>query len=148
MLVKQKGNGSSNLPAFSNLLENFFGSDISNFFGSDVSGNIPAVNISESNESFKIDVAAPGMSKDDFKVNIENNVLMISSEKEMQREQKEGERFTRREFSYTSFNRSFTLPETVDAEKINAKYENGILCINIPKKEVAMKKPAKQIKVS
>jgi HSP20 family protein len=145
MLVKRK-RSNGDFPAISNVLENFFGTDITNFFGSDIAVNTPAVNVRETNDSYRVEVAAPGLKKEDFKVNIENNTLIISSEKESRKEE-EQERFTRKEFSYTSFQRSFTLPETTDPEKIEAKYENGILNIRIPKKEMAISKTPKKIDI-
>jgi len=93
-------------------------------------------------------MAAPGMEKDDFKIELNNSVLSISSEKESKNETKEGKNITRREFSYQSFSRSFTLPAIVETDRITSKYENGILQVNIPKKEEAKPKPLKQIKVS
>jgi HSP20 family protein len=93
-------------------------------------------------------MAAPGMTKDDFKIELNNSVLTISSEKQSENQSKEDKNITRREFSYQSFSRSFTLPVIVETEKISAKYENGILRVNIPKKEEAKPKPLKQIKVS
>ena len=92
-------------------------------------------------------MAAPGFSKDEFRIELNNDLLTISSEKKVENETKEGENFTRREFSYQSFSRSFTLPNTVNSDKIGAKYENGILKVLIPKKEEAKPKPAKQIKI-
>jgi len=92
-------------------------------------------------------MSAPGFEKGDFKIELNNSLLTISSEKKIENETKEGQQFTRREFSYQSFSRAFTLPETVEGEKIAAKYENGILSINIPKKEEAKPKPVKQIKI-
>ncbi len=109
---------------------------------------LPAVNIKETEESFEVELAAPGFQKSDFKIEVENNVLTISSEKQEENELKEGETFTKREFSYQAFTRSFTLPETVESDKITAKYDNGILKIEIPKKDEAKPKPVKQIQVS
>ena len=96
---------------------------------------------------FELEVAAPGLDRDDFKIEIEHGVLRISSEKEVSNETAEGQHFTQREFSYQSFCRSFTLPESADSDKIEAKYDNGILRINIPKKEEAKPKPLKKIKI-
>ncbi|HIE15292.1 MAG TPA: Hsp20/alpha crystallin family protein [Bacteroidales bacterium] len=97
--------------------------------------SIPAVNIKENDKSFEVEVAAPGMKKKDFKVEVENNVLTISAEKKEEKKETK-ENYSRREFSYESFERSFTLPQDlVDANKISAKYEDGILRIAIPKKE-------------
>lgn len=100
--------------------------------------SVPAVNIAENDESFILEVAAPGMSKKDFNLELDNGVLTISSEVKKEDEKKEnGGRFTRREFSYTSFKRAFSLPETVDPEKISAKYNEGVLKIELPKREDA-----------
>jgi HSP20 family protein len=109
---------------------------------------IPAVNIKETPEGFEVNVAAPGMKKDDFKVLLEGNMLTISSELSNERDEKDGDRYTRREFSYQSFQRSFQLPEVVDAEKIEARYENGLLHLSIPKKEEAKPRPPKMINIS
>ena len=109
---------------------------------------IPSVNIKENENEFEVEMAAPGMTKDDFKIELNNSVLTISSEKQNENQSKEGENITRREFSYQSFSRSFTLPVIVETDKITAKYENGLLRVNIPKKEEAKPKPLKQIKVS
>ena len=109
---------------------------------------IPSVNIKENENEFEVEMAAPGMNKDDFKIELSNSMLTISSEKQTNNQSKEGENVTRREFSYQSFSRSFTLPVIVETDKITAKYESGILRVNIPKKEEAKPKPLKQIKVS
>jgi HSP20 family protein len=100
---------------------------------------LPAVNVKEVDNAFEIQVAAPGIRKEDFKINLERNVLTISSENKIEHEEKdENGAFTRREFNYSAFSRSFTLPEVAEAEKIEAAYENGILRITVPKKEVSM----------
>ncbi|WP_324721383.1 Hsp20/alpha crystallin family protein [Salinimicrobium sp. HB62] len=100
--------------------------------------SVPAVNIAENDDSFTLEVAAPGMSKKDFNLELDNGVLTISSEVKKEDEKKEnGGRFTRREFSYTSFKRAFSLPESVDPEKISAKYNEGVLKIELPKREDA-----------
>lgn len=121
--------------------------DWSNRNFSSTNTTVPSVNIREDKDGFKVELAAPGLDKNDFIINLENNVLTISSDKKEENEVKEGEQFTRREFSYQSFSRSFTLPRIVEAEKIEAKYENGLLLINIPKKEEWKPKPAKQIEI-
>jgi len=109
---------------------------------------LPAVNIKENEKSFELEVAAPGMEKDDFKIELDNNQLSVFSEKEIENEAKD-ENFTRREFSYHSFHRAFNLPENkVDANKISANYKEGILHIVIPKKEEAMQKGPKMIKIA
>ena len=108
---------------------------------------LPSVNIKENKDLFTVEVAAPGFNKTDFNIELNNDILTISSEKEEQNELKENERISKQEFSYQSFTRSFTLPELVEDENISAKYENGILSISIPKKEEAKPKPVKQIEI-
>src|SRR3954469_16133251 len=110
---------------------------------------VPAINLKETNDNFEVEVAAPGMKKDDFKIELDGNMLTISSEKKNEWEDKEGERYTRREFSYQSFQRSFQLPrDVVDENKIQAKYDNGLLHLVIPKKEHAKQRPARMIQIS
>jgi len=100
--------------------------------------NIPAVNITENKDYFNVSLAVPGMKKDDFNIDIEGNMLTISCEKEEKKEEKD-KKYTRKEFNYSSFSRSFTLPEDVNKEKIEAHYEDGVLKMNLPKKEEAKK---------
>lgn len=100
--------------------------------------SVPAVNVSETEDRFTLEVAAPGKSKKDFNLELNNGVLTISSEERNEEEKKDKNgRYTRREFSYNSFKRAFTLPETVDVEKISAQYKEGVLMINLPKREDA-----------
>ena len=108
---------------------------------------LPSVNIKQNTEEFIVEVAAPGFEKADFKLEVRNDLLTISSEKKVENENKEGEQFTKREFSYQSFTRSFTLPQTADGERIEANYENGILSIVIPKRDEAKPKPAHMIEI-
>lgn len=150
LLVKK--NGSS----FPNLVSDFFDTDLAfrpslfDFGGSLISGlsaTAPSVNIAEDEKSFKFELAAPGLEKKDFKVETDNGTLTISSEKE--KESKEDrENYRRREFSYSCFSRSFQLPENSLPEKIEAKYENGVLRLTLPKKEMTISKPKKEIKIS
>jgi HSP20 family protein len=134
--------------AWPNLVEEFFNGDLfPRFLDAESKQSLPAVNISESRDDYRIDVAAPGLNKEDFKVNLENNVLTVSSEKEEKQEDKD-EKVMRKEFSYFSFSRSFTLPLTVNAEKIRATHKDGILQVIIPKKEEAKEKPSREIKIS
>jgi HSP20 family protein len=108
---------------------------------------VPAVNISEDQNNYMLSLAAPGMKKDDFKVDLEGDTLTIHAEKESEKEDS-SRRFTRREYEYRSFSRSFTLPEGVDKEKIDARYENGVLQLTLTKKEEAKKKnPVKAISI-
>jgi HSP20 family protein len=99
-------------------------------------GMMPSVNIRETEDSFMLDMAAPGLKKEDFKINLDNNVLTISSELKTENEER-NERFVRKEFHFNAFSRSFTLPKTVDLEKIKADYKDGILSIALPKREDA-----------
>ncbi len=134
---------------FPSLIDRFFEGDLTNWnFASDNS-TLPAVNVKENDNEYLIDVAAPGLKKGDFKVNYDNGRLTIASEKKEEHEEKDGERVTRKEFSYQSFQRSFNVPENVvNADKIGAKYEDGILHVTLPKREEAKPKPAKEIKIS
>jgi len=139
------------LPSWSNFFNDFLNRDWydwSNQNYSITNTTIPSVNIKENENEFEVEMAAPGMAKDDFRIEINNNVLSISSEKQSEHESSDGKNVTRREFSYQSFSRSFTLPAIVETDKISAKYTNGILRVNIPKKEEAKPKPLKQIQVS
>jgi HSP20 family protein len=132
------------------LFDDFFTRDLWNNNNSNSATNIsiPAVNIRENNDHYMVEVAAPGMSKEDFRVELDGNLLTISSEKNETSEQKEGERYTRREFSYQSFERSFQLhKDVVDADRIEAKYENGVLHLVIPKKE-EVKQKTRAIQIS
>jgi HSP20 family protein len=108
---------------------------------------LPAVNIKETKDDFLVEVAAPGMNKDDFKIEIDNGLLVISTEKEEKSEDMKDGEFTRREFSYQSFRRSFTLPKTIHDDKVKANYKDGVLMITLPKKEEAKEKPKRMIKI-
>lgn len=130
--------------------DDFFGKDIFDFNPNHLVKSTPSVNVKENENEFTLEVAAPGLQKEDFKVELNENVLSISSEKKTETtENDEQTKFTRREFSYSSFKRSFTLDEeSVDAENIVAKYENGILNVHIPKKVKAEEvKKAKTISI-
>lgn len=130
------------------LVEEFFNGDLfPKFFDMENKYSIPAVNIIEGKDEFRIEVAAPGLNKEDFKIQLDNNVMTVSSEKEEKHEEND-EKVMRREFSYCSFRRSFSLPETVNADKIKANHKDGILQIVIPKREEAKEKPAREIKIS
>ena len=132
---------------FPNLFEEFFQKEfLPGFFEGEKGSSIPAVNIIDEQKGFRIEVAVPGMEKKDFNIDLEHNVLTISSEKEVKSEE-EDEKIMRKEFSYTSFSRSFNLPESVDLEKISAKYKDGVMNISIPKKEEAKEKLTRQIKI-
>jgi HSP20 family protein len=131
-------------------VDHFFGDNLfDNLFSGDfpvVKGNVPAINIVEGKENYRIEVASPGLSKEDFKIDVHNDVLTISSEKKQEHEEK-NEKYMRREFSYCGFKRSFILPDSTDAEKIQASHNNGILTVSIPKKEEAKEKEPRQINI-
>jgi HSP20 family protein len=108
--------------------------------------SVPAVNITESKDNYDVALAVPGLKKSDLKIDVQGNMLTISSEKEETKEEKD-RRFTRKEYNYTSFSRSFTLPDEVKQEKIEARYEDGILKLTLPRKEEAKIFSSKQIAV-
>ena len=144
-----------NLVRFSNnvpsIFNRFFDNEMldwNNRHFSNTNTTLPSVNIKENTDEFLVEVAAPGLKKIDFNIEVENDTLTISSEKQLENEEKEGERVTKREFSYQSFTRSFSLPVLVERENITAKYEDGILNITIPKKEEAKPQPPKKIEIS
>ncbi|MEI8052635.1 MAG: Hsp20/alpha crystallin family protein [Bacteroidota bacterium] len=107
---------------------------------------VPAVNITETKEEYKLSFAIPGMRKDDFEIGVDGNMLTVSCEKEESKEEKE-HRFTRKEYNYSSFSRNFSLPEEVSKDKIQASYTDGVLTLMLPKKEEAKKLAAKSIMV-
>jgi len=148
-LVKSNSNYYSAIPS---LIDSLFSRDWLDWNNSNYSGTnttVPAVNIHETENEYAIEVAAPGMSKDDFRVNLENNELTISSEKKDEKKEEKKGQYSRREFSYQSFHRTFTLPENqVNSDKIEAKYADGILRLTLPKKEEAKPKPARVIKIA
>ena len=131
--------------AISDAFQNFFDNDFVDFFNR--KGMDPLANILEHADAFELDLAAPGLKKDDFKIHLENNVLTISSEIRDEKEEEE-KNYTRKEFHYSSFSRSFTLPRTVDLDMIKADYENGILKVMLPKKDDARLDIKKEIKIS
>lgn len=124
---------------FENILNDFFEGEFLPMRRNVNFGSIPAANIQETESSFLVELAAPGMTKEDFKIELDENLLTIRSENETEKEEKDG-KFTKREFNYSSFVRSFRLPEEVDAEKISASYAEGILKLEIPKVEIEVKK--------
>jgi len=145
------------LPVKSNLLptvSQFFEDDWNNIFDwknrnfTQHNFTLPSVNIEDENDHILINLAAPGMKKEDFKVELKNNILTISGESRYQDSEKEGKNFSLREFNYSRFQRSFNLKNSyVDNQKIEAHYKNGLLTIRLAKKEEAKQKPSKQIVV-
>ncbi len=130
-------------PSFSSWMDDFFPE--SSFKSAMKGVSVPAVNVKESKDAFKLDVAAPGFKKEDFKLEVKNGYLTISGESKEEKEDKD-ETFTRREYSYNSFSRSFSLPENVNGEDVEAKYSDGVLKVTLPKKK-SDEKPVKQIAV-
>lgn len=153
--VQKNGNdvstrrNTSSLPSFSSWVDNLFESGMGTGFLSNFNTgmSLPAVNIKENAEAFSLEIAVPGMKKSDFNIDVDNKILSISSESKEEKEHKE-ENYTRREFGYSSFKRTFTLPDTIESDKISATYNDGILAVHLPKKEEAKEKPAKRISVS
>ena len=141
-------NGQANRPVMYNsplsgLLDNFFGDD---FITRDYAQFVPAVNLSEDEKQYHVELSAPGFEKGDFKIELNESILIISGQHQTEKEVKE-KNFSRKEFNYGSFQRSFSLPEEINEEAIDARYKNGILNVTLPKKEES-KKAAKEIKIS
>ena len=136
MTLVKFGNGQKNYavnPFFNDVFDTILNDK---FLGDKLVSKVPAVNIAETETEFHIELAAPGLKKDDFKINLDKNVLSVSTEKKAENVE-EGKKFSKREYNYTSFTRSFTLPETVDHSKIDAEYADGILKLTVAKREEA-----------
>lgn len=144
LLVRRNGNGL--IKPFRSIVSDLFDND--SFLEGEFLNRVavPAVNVKETDDNFEIEVAAPGMKKKDFKVDVENGILNIYAETEEKTEEKDVN-YTRREFLSSSFNRSFTLPESVNDEDIIAKYDEGILKVILTKREEAKIHPAKTIAI-
>lgn len=152
-LVKSKSNGNNTL-LFPRLVHDFFDNAFFNNSLIDFDNGIfrtqpllPSVNITENHKNFTIEMAAPGLEKKDFKIEVDNGQLTVSAEKKNE-EKEEKENYRRREFSYQSFSRSFGLPDNSVPEKIDAHYQDGILKLTLPKKEATTATPKKEIKVA
>ncbi len=153
LIVKRNGSLFNQFPT---LFDDFLNRDLSNWNTSNFSNTnstIPAINVKETANDYEVEVAAPGMRKKDFKVQLEGNVLTISSEKKVEDDQQQGEekgnRYSLREFSYESFTRTFTLQkDVVDTDNIAGKYEDGVLHLSIPKKETARQQQPRMIEIS
>ncbi|QXP59485.1 Hsp20/alpha crystallin family protein [Olleya sp. HaHaR_3_96] len=142
-------NLNQNFPTLSNWLDDIFNRDLPSVFASNFNTGItlPKVNIKETADAFMVEMAVPGLKKSDFHIAIDNQVLSIATETKAEKEYEE-ENYTRREFGYSSFKRTFTLPESVNDDTINASYNEGLLTILLPKKEEAKQKPARSIKIT
>ena len=147
-IIKRNRNSFSAIPA---LVDDFLGRELFNWDNTNYSSTqttVPSVNIKETQDNFGVEVAAPGMDKKDFRIQLENNLLTISSQKEHE-EENQYNGYTRREFSYQSFQRSFILPKNVvNEDGIVARYENGLLQLVIPKKEEARQKGPRLIEIA
>ena len=118
------------------LFDEFFGRDVWNdFFEKSGWNSNPGVNVYEKKDHFEIELAAPGLSKKDFHIDVKDNLLTVSSEKKEEKEEKEGSKVVFCEFNYSKFSRSFQLPEGIDVNKISASHNNGVLTIQLPKRE-------------
>lgn len=134
-------------PSYINLFDDILNRNWNDlFYGNKMQKNMPSVNIADHDNAYTLEVAAPGYEKDHFKINVENNVLSIKAEIKNEKED-DAKRYAHREYYYASFERQFTLPENVDEEKIEATYKNGVLEIQIPKKNVQPTLPSREINI-
>jgi len=143
---------------FPSIVENFLNRELNGYYPGQLAtanafASMPAVNVAEDQESFHIEVAVPGMKKEDFKINLNNNRLTVSAQQEVQKEQETNTenktpKYVRREFSYSTFQRTFSLPKSVNGDKVEATYTDGILHIALPKREEAKEKPAREITIA
>jgi HSP20 family protein len=131
------------LNPFDQLFNGFFNDE----FLSNTQFTVPSVNVKETEKDYVIEVAAPGMKKKDFHINVENDVLTISADQEVKNEEKT-DNYIKKEFSYSQFSRSFTLPEIVNQDQILAKYKDGVLEVSLPKSEEALAKKIREISVN
>jgi len=148
--IVKRTNGSLLPTSQRSMFDDFFNRELFNWGNNNFSASrttLPSVNIKELEKAFEVEVAAPGMKKEDFSITLDGNMLTIASSKEDQQEEKDG-KYTRREFSYQSFQRSFELSkDVVDDENIEARYENGVLRLTIPKKESALAQSPRLIEI-
>jgi HSP20 family protein len=151
-LTKGKVNGENALfPSFRNSFfpNRYFGPELFDFDNElwNRKISIPPANVIENEKDFKLELSVPGFKKEDFNIDVDQGTLVISSEKK-EESNKEEKNYSRKEFSYSSFSRTFQLPDNTDENSITAKYDNGVLQLTIPKKELASAKPKKQVKIS
>lgn len=147
-LVKRNENGRGRLGLSSMGMYKDLSELFDNYFNDSAGrSSLPAVNISESDDKFEMEVSAPGYKKEDINVTVEDEQLIISAEKKEEQEERK-KNYSRQEFRYGSFQRSFTLPESVDSENINCQYKDGLLMIDIPKREEAKPKPARKLEIN
>lgn len=148
MSLLEKIQKKSMLPATHwNFNDRFLRDSLADFWNVNLIETVPAVNIVEHKDNFNIEMAAPGMKKEDFKIEVEGDQMTISSEKETEKKEEE-KNFWKKEYSYSSFSRSFTLPENANSDKVAATYKDGLLTLSIPKKEGVAKNHVKKIAVN
>ena len=145
--VPTNGRKTATAPVFESMFNEFFNHDFPVSFRNGAMQKSPAVNVVESANGYRLEVAAPGLAKEDFQVKVDKDQLTISAKKEVTKTEDNGEKYTRKEFSFFEFNRSFHLPETVDAGNIKASYENGVLNVMLEKKPEAKPQPARVIEI-
>jgi HSP20 family protein len=136
-------------PTINRVFDDFFATDMPEWTRRNVAvagSTLPAVNVKETEDDFRLEVAVPGMRKEDFTVEVKDGVLSITGQRE-RKDEETRENYTRREFSYTSFRRRFTLPESADDARISASYTDGILEVVLPKKEEAKPQPVRMIEI-
>ena len=140
-MTYSKFNAAAPSTSLNKWIDTLFNTTLADAMGTDFTNSSPSVNIVEHDAHFTMQLAAPGLQKSDFNINIENDYLVISAEKKTEKEETGNQgKFTRREFNYSSFKRSFQLDENINREGIAASYENGVLSITLPKKEETWKK--------
>lgn len=147
-MAKSNSNGPI-FPMWSSWIDELFNKELPPVFTSNFNTGItlPKVNIKETKDSYYVEMAVPGLKKSDFTVDLDNKILSITADSKTENQENE-DNLIRREFGYSSFKRSFTLPETVNEDKIKAEYKNGVLSIHLPKLEEAIQKPARTIKIT
>jgi len=146
-LVKRNDHRSPAL--WSDPFSRFFRNDLIDFWNMRMPDTVPSINISEEKDRYKVEVAAPGLKKEDMNIDVDGNLITISSE---QRTETKGDtngdgHYSRREYNYSGFSRSFTMPENADPEGLKAKYSDGILCLTIPKKKQPVDKGPKKVNI-
>lgn len=147
LLTVKPENGRLATPRLSNIFDSFLENEFHNVNRKEFFKTPALVNVKETETAYVIEVAAPGFKKEEISIKVENNLLTLSAETKKEAETTE-HKFTRKEFNFSSFNRTFTLPKIVEATKIEAGYESGILSVTLPKKEEAKPAPAIEVKIS
>ncbi len=141
----------NNLSLWNDPFNRFFRNNFMDLWNKNLTDTIPSLNISEEKDKYKVELAAPGLKKEDLNIDVNGNFITVSSEKEHEstngKDEKDGHAYSRREYNYSSFSRSFSLPDNADSEAVKAKYCDGVLCLDIPKKKQAIDKSSKKIHI-